>query len=367
MTARFVIYIIVILLGFVLSLWKSHSRSKRIFYVFFIITLLILESSLRSVNVGPDTLSYYFAFIDITNTGWREIWSSFFDSYVLGSGKDPGFLVFMKTVQLFSKNFQFFLFVCALLFFVPLGMIFYRYSDRLIQLVFAFTFYLAIFHIVALSGIRQQIATGFAFIAFLSLGKKQYWKSIVFILIGSVIHISAVLFLAVPFLHLFGGKVLKPLHLGTLILVPFVALTSNSIIFNLASFLPNDYYSGYGAENTVGGAITYIALMSLLSLFCYIAIRKKHLQEDTTVSFFYIMLPLLTLTAPLTSLSGAMIRVGQYFTVYMTLLVPFAIDRIAFGKNKDIIYIVAVITLIALSLRGEGFQYEFFWQASQLL
>lgn len=362
MNAKLVLFIVVIVLGVVLSIMKLPECSKRKYYVISIITLLILESCLRSVDVGNDTLSYFNAFQGITNTSWSEIWDSFYESYMLGSGKDPGFMVFMKLAQFISTDFNFFLLICALVFFVPLGIILYRYSERVIQLVFAFSLYLTLFHIVALSGVRQQLATGFTFIAFLFVGKQQYWKSIAFILLGSFIHISATLFLFVPLLYVFGKRILKTAHLASLVLVPLVALSSSSIMLYLASFLANDYYSGYGTYNTEGGAMTYIILMSLLSLFCFIAIRKNALNESATLSLFYVMLPLLTLTVPLTSLNGAMIRVGQYFTLYMTLLVPFAFDKISDKNSNSLFYIFSVVLLFVMSMRGEGLYYTFFWQ-----
>lgn len=363
MNARLILFIVVIALGVVLSLFfKVSENSKRKFYVFFVISLLVLESCLRSVDVGNDTQSYFNAFQGITSTSWSEIWDSFYDAYVLGSGKDPGFMVFMKLAQFISSDFNFFLFICALVFYVPLGIVLYRYSDRVIQLVFAFSLYLTLFHIVALSGVRQQLATGFTFMSFLFLGKQKYWKSIAFILLGSLIHVSAALFLFVPLLYVFGKKIIKTAHLASLVLVPAIALSSSSIMLYLASFLANDYYSGYGTYNTEGGAMTYIVLMSLLSLFCFIAIRNNALKESSNLSLFYVMLPLLTLTVPLTSLNGAMIRVGQYFTLYMTLLVPFAFDQISDKKTNSVFYIIAIVLLFVMSLRGEGLYYTFFWQ-----
>lgn len=367
MDAKLILFIVVIVLGVILNLWKTSERSKCKFYVISIISLLILESCLRSVDVGNDTQSYFNAFHDIINTSWSEIWGSFYDAYILGSGKDPGFMVFMKLSQLISTDFNVFLFVCALIFFVPLGIILYMYSERIIQLIFAFSLYLALFHIVALSGVRQQLATGFTFMAFLFVGKQQYWKSVIFILLGSLIHVSAALFLMVPLLDVFGKKIVKTVHLVSLVLVPAIALSSSSIMLYLASFLANDYYSGYGTYNTEGGAMTYIILMTLLSLFCFIAIRKSALKENPTLSLFYVMLPLLTLTVPLTSLNGAMIRVGQYFTLYMTLLVPFAFDNASNKKSNQIYYLFTIALLFVMSMRGEGLNYTFFWQNATFL
>ena len=74
------------------------------------------------------------------------------------------------------------------------------------------------------------------------------------------------------------------------------------------------------------------------------------------------MLRMLTLTSPLITLNGAMIRIGQYFTLYMMLLVPMAIDYISKGEIRRIIYWGMIAALVVLTLRSGDFEYFFFWQ-----
>ena len=367
MNIKVLLYIIIILLGIIFNDSKGSNEIRRKWYVFIIITILILESSLRSVSVGPDTLSYYYSFQRfITEGDWAEILSSFRRAYIEGEGKDAGYLVFMKLVQVMSTNFNFYLFICALVFFVPLGFILYRYSTNILQLMFAFSLYVALFHIVALSGIRQQVATGFAFMAFLQLDKNQYWKAFFFIILGSLIHISLLIFLLVPIIRITVSQHLKRIHLYSFFIIPFVIVYSRDIMTLLASFLVNEYYLGYSESETINGAYTYVVLMELLSLFCYIAIKKQSIDANTKTGLLYTMLPLLTMTAPLISLDGALIRVGQYFTLYMMLLIPMAIDAISRSTSRNIIYFSFIIILFILGF-GSGFsRYYFFWQEPQI-
>ena len=243
-----------------------------------------------------------------------------------------------------------------------MGMILYKYSNHILQLVFAFTLYVALFHIVALSGIRQQIATGFTFMAFLLLGDGKQLLSAIAIVLASMLHISAALFLLVILFSLFNRRLLKPIHLASFLTIPFAVVYAGAIMTFLASFLANDYYGTYGQDESAGGAVTYIALMELLSLFCYISIKKKDVVNDKVVGLLYIMLPLLTMTVPLISLNGAMIRVGQYFTLYMMLLAPIALDSFSAKGNNQIYYYVMIGALVLLSFNGAPFHYSFFWQ-----
>ena len=278
MNVKLVLYIIIIVLGIIFGNGEDPNGFKRKSYIIIIISLLILESSLRSIYVGPDTIGYYYNFLADKENTWSDVWSYFKSSYVEGEGKDAGFLVFTKLVQLFTTDFHIFLFVCAIVFFVPMGVILYRYSTHILQLVFAFTLYVTLFNIVALSGIRQQLATGFSFMAFLQLGKKHYLKSLLLIIAGSFLHISLSFYLVVFAITLFGAKQVKTIHLFSFATIPLVIVFAGPFMLFIASFLTNDYYSTYGSHAAMGGGYTYIILIELLSLFCFIAIKKEAVE-----------------------------------------------------------------------------------------
>ena len=362
MNIKLILYVVIVLLGIVLSSGCDPNGKKREWYVIIIISLLVLESCLRNVVVGPDTMAYESAFRRVTNISWGEVLSSFRTAYIEGEGKDPGYMVFMKLSQIITKDFNVFLFFCALPFFIPLGKLLYRYSSSIMQLMFAFTLYVALFHIVALSGIRQQIATGFCFMAFLQMDKGKNIKALITLMLGATFHISALIFAVVPALRLLSARVLKASHLFSFGVIPFVIAYAAPIMFFLASFLANDYYTTYADSESNGGATTYIVLMELLSLFCFISIKGGTIEKDNRKKLLYTMLPMLTLTSPLITLNGAMIRVGQYFTLYMMLLVPMAIDSFSKGEIRKFIYWGMIAALIVLTLQSGDFEYFFFWQ-----
>ena len=366
MDIKVILYTVVVLIGLIFG--DTNSFNKRKWYVVIIISMLILESCLRSITVGVDTRGYFYDYEEMKYFSWQNIWSSFSNAYLLGEGRDPGFLVYMKLIQSISYNFNVFLFFSALIFFIPLGIILFRYSTHIYQLLFAFTLYVALFNIVALSGIRQQVAMGFSFMSFLLLCKRKYVKSALMILIGSFIHISLLLFLIVIIIKLLFEKYLKNIHLLSFATIPLGFLWAGPIMLFFASFLSNDYYSLYGTKESAGGAILYIVLVELLSLFCYISIKKQSIVGYGNIKFLYPMLPLLTMTAPLTSLDGSMIRIGQYFTFYLMLLVPYAIDEIINVKiDRRLLYYSSVAFLISIDyISNNGFTYHFYWQEAQI-
>ena len=198
--------------------------------------------------------------------------------------------------------------------------------------------------------------------SFLQLNKDDFLKTILLIGCGAFIHVSALFFLLVPFSNLLLLRHIKFIHLASFFVIPYVIMYSSEVMLYLSSFLENSYYSTYGELEAQGGATLYIALMEMLSLFCYVAFFRADLKKNKRLSLMYIMLPLLTLTVPLINLTGTMIRIGQYFTIYMMLLVPYAIDFIAKGKSRQLFYLSSIAALILLCLKSGSFNYQFFWQ-----
>lgn len=360
MDIRIYLFSTVLLLGFVFSLNNTNKKTK--WYVILITLLLILDSSLRHLSIGPDTSTYYMFFNDVQLESWSDIFKSFGDTYLRGEGKDPGYSLLVKTFQLFSTDFNLYLFVIASWFFIPLGIILYRFSTHIFQLVFAFVLYIALFRIIALSGIRQQIATGFTFIAFIYFQKKQYKKYFIAIFLGSFIHISLLLFLLLYLVNVFVDKKIKILHWLTFLSVPLVIIFANIIVLFMASFIKNDYYSDYGLKEMSGGAQTYVGLILLISFSCLLFLKKDFFNNNYNNKVFYSNLPLLTFFSPLIMLDGSMIRMGQYFTIYLMLLIPFLFDYITKkGSLRIYLYSFSIVLIILFSLSTPT-KYYFFWE-----
>ena len=125
----------------------------------------------------------------------------------------------------------------------------------------------------------------------------------------------------------------------------------------MASFLEDDYYMGY-AYSKGSGAVVYIVLMELLSLFCFIVTKEYIILKDKKLSLLYTNLPLLTVFVPLITLHGTMIRLGQYFTMYLMLLVPYAVDLFAGKKSRWAIYIT-LMCILFLSVLENQIKYVF--------
>ena len=358
----------VIVLGLLLG--SNNSSRNRVWYIILCSAVLVFVASMRSPEFMTntyhiDTLNYLWSFENSLDMGWEEFWASVVDRYSgLNDESDIGFVGFEKFIGLFTQKFHFFSLIADLVFFIPFGIILYRYCSGIKQIIFAYVFYIALIQVFMLAGARQMFALGFDMMALISIIDKKKFRMILFFVLGVSIHFSSILF-AIPLLLLWFGispRMLKVLHATCLFLFPIVLIIPNTIIMFMGNAIGMEKYAHYGEYEVSGGGTTFIALIELLSAICFIAINRKELSKDKILKSFYVMAPLFTVFAPLIISNGTMIRISLYFHMFLALLVPYSIDRLFKGRNSTYAYMIAILALSFLSLSDGGLTYYFFWQ-----
>lgn len=231
-----------------------------------------------------------------------------------------------------------------------------RYIETLEGALLAFVLYLSLFNIIALSGLRQCITTGIAFFL-IPLINDRKWKIVIpTAVIGATIHISLLVILALIPLILLPDKIKKTFYFISIVLIPIVAVSARSIITYVVGFIANDYYSGYANAEQEGDPVMYVALCSIISIYEYCNYKKLASLENT--SFIIPSNILMTLAVPLIFLDGSMIRIGQYFTLYMTISLPLIFERISYRK----VAYFGCIAFLAFRILTSGGKYYFFWE-----
>ena len=358
----------VIILGILFG--NNDTKSNRRLYIIVCSAVLLFVAAMRSPewtanNFGIDTLAYKNYFESSIGVDWNSFWASVYERYVgKNDESDIGFLGLTCIIGLFTHDFAIFSLIADLLFFIPFGILLYRYCDRIIQITFAFIFYIALLQVFFLGGGRQMFAIGFDLMALLATFDKKKTKTIVFSIIAISIHFSAILF-AIPLIMIWAGtraKILKIAHLLCFLIFPIVLAFPNQVIVFMGESVGMEKYADYGKGAVVGGAFTFIILILFLSLFCYIAIKKRDLLQNDILRKFYVMAPMMTLFAPLIRSNGSMIRISLYFHLFLSVLVPFAIDCMFVKGNRRFAYIMSIGILSTLTLLNGGAEYYFYWQ-----
>lgn len=354
----FIIPIIIIL-----GILHNNSDFGRKSYITLCCFILMLTCALRSIFVGSDTQNYYNMYMDVINTSWNDIWIEFIDRYVNNvSEEDIGYVIFQKVISILTHDFHLFTFIAQLSFFIPMGLLLYKYTSKIIQLTLAFILYASLMNIIALSGGRQLYAIGFCIMAFISFIENKYKSMGIYIIMASFIHLSALLILIPITLNILSSRWLKRIHLLTLTLLPITLIYVNKIIIYMGNFIHSDKFARYGEGDANGGAILFIALMITFSFFCLITIKHRYLLSNNFLKKLYCMLPCISFFSPLVHADGAMIRVSMYFHLYLLLILPYSIDLTFNNKNKNYIYLLITFIFVIYALKNDSLSYYFFWQ-----
>lgn len=368
MHINLILVLFVILLG--LGMGVNDTRQRRLWYIILCSSVLVFVAAMRSpewmtYEYGIDTIVYRYNFEKSFDMGWNEFWAAATERYVgLNDDADIGFLGLLKIIGFFTHDFHIYSLIADLLFFIPFGLLLYRYTTSMKQIIFAYIYYIALVQVYFLGGARQIFALGFDLMALLAIMDRKKVATIILFLVGVSIHFSSLLF-AIPLLMIWfntSPKTLKRLHLVCFILFPLVFMMPNQIIAFMGDTSGLEKFSRYGKSVIQGGAYTYIFLTEMLSLFCMMAINKKDMAQNKTLQNFYVMVPLFTFFAPLVRSNGTMIRVALYYSIFLTVLVPYSIDCMFKNNEKTITYIVAIGALAFLTVANSGIRYYFYWQ-----
>lgn len=335
--------------------FKSRYRKG---YIIIISIFLILQSGLRHWSVGSDTMNYNYMFEVVKEMSWGQIFESFKLYYQLSEGRDPGYELFQKLVQLFTNDYQVYLILVAVIFFASFGSFIYKNTSRISDAMMAFLIYSVLFYaFFSITGIRQTIATSVALVSFELIKKRKLLFFLIIIFLASTIHKSVLIFM--PFYFAPMIKNVKFFY--------WVLVFTFPIIFAFRGSLASIFTSigGYDAYKYYEGAGTpvFTALMLIITIFSFLR-YKKVLQYNQTAKLFYSALIIAVFFTPLTWVNPSAMRVVQYFSIFMVLLVPKAIHTFhsVFRGGDKIMYNMILISLIVIYITRTNFEYKFFWQ-----
>ncbi len=341
---------VTLLLGALLLAIQPSERKKRIYIALMTVNWVCI-SGLRRVDIGADTLVYKGRFQRTAMTSWRHLFESFYLVYVDEEGKDPGYSVFEKVVQIFTDNYQVYLVVVAVLFFVGLAYWIYRYSADPCMSYLLFSSSLYAFY--ALTGLRQTVATVFVvFVGTKLIEKRRFWKFLLVVLLAFTIHKSSICFL--PFYFLSRIPVNKKTIALVSVLTP-LAFAFNEEIFHFLGYLVGYEYEEIENRGAYGFTFMYIAVTVIMVL-----LLRLFRTRCENYKMYYNALFLGLLFLPLVFVNPTAMRVVQYYSLFLMLSVP-QIVRCFSKKVRTPIYMV-MVTVLLLATNVYRYEYAFFWQ-----
>ena len=340
----------------------DNNRKK---YIVSICVILILQSGLRNVAVGEDTYNYFLMFQDVKSTSWKDIYGLILDYYRLGFGKDPGYLVFQKIIQILSGEFQIYLIIVAIIFFSALGNFVLKNTKSLGDAMMAFIIYSVLFYsFYSFTGIRQTLATAATLYSYELIKKKKLIPFLILIFLASTIHKSALIF--VPFYFIAHIKNIKIFYRSILFLFPIFMIFKVPIANYLKLIGGYEEYEQYKGA----GTFTFTAFFLFISIVALFR-RKYIIKNNINSQHYYNAFAIALILLPMSWINPSLLRIVMYFSIFMLLFIPEIINSFQYiSKNfKGDVTKFAMIILIALFLKSSlnsELKYGFFWQEMRL-
>ncbi len=321
MTAYFVLLLCPLLLYSVNSAYQKRvgftpeGRERRDRYtllVFFSILFILL--CLRSSSVGTDLSSYLFYFEKIDRTPLEEMFEP-------GSlDLEAGYLLLNKLVLFFTKDFQVLLVVCAALSLYPVYRLYRRSAAHPLLLIALFLTCTAFS--MYFSALRQVVAMGITLFAYDFIKKKKPLLFLVLVVLASLFHVTALVFLiAYPLYYVR----IKPKAM--LFCTPFFAilLLGNSSIFSfLSEYLPEKFKQLYG-EIEQTNSYNMLILLAVFALFCFIFPDERAVDRETA-GLRNFLIPILIIQC-FVPVSSVIMRINYFFLPFLPIIVARVLDR----------------------------------------
>lgn len=345
---------------------KSDKRStligrKKVLksYINWIIILLILITGLRNISVGPDTVGYYIDYGLFENMDWNQVIKLVTDYYNYGIGKDVGYDVLKKSLQTIDIPFRLFLFLVAILFFVPYGQIMKKLEHNTTAAFYAFLMFIALFLIYAFSSIRQDIAISATLIAFKFVCERKLIWFLLIVIIASTIHKSALLF--IPYYWIANISRVKTMATITAVILPLLFIFARPIGLFLAQTSGQDVYLLY-VQNTTKTAGTPILTFLLIGCFILYLISIPRLKEQNPKHYLYTNTIYLSVgLLPITWIDSNLVRTLLYFIIFLPIIIS---NCLVLSPHSYRRYITTIyILLISFFFISTFPPYDFFWNS----
>lgn len=342
----------------------DYEKARKRFAIF-VTVLLILQSGLRHVNVGPDTYQYMVSFYERIQWSWQQVFRNFIDVYWYGEGKDAGYTLLLKVFSVFSSDYQVYLVFVAILVFVPMITFIFKNTKRIDSLWIALLLYQTLFYsFFSVTGIRQAIATGLCLFSVEYIKNKKLLYFIILIVAGGFIHKSCLLFL--PFYWIAQLKKPRGLFISMLCLFPLMIYLGNAFTLQLAVISGSENYLGYAEQETVGAynLIIFYFFISIVGFARYWndkewMIEKRYIFNAVSLGIFFL---------PLTLNSANLVRVVQYYSIFILVFVGYVVTPSENVKMKALIPIVQIclISILIYKLWITPVDFAFFWQDMEI-
>lgn len=320
--------------------YSGRSRSNEIIFAIISVVFLLIIVGLRAPDMGYDLDGYLPAFDFLSSKDWIDIieMEEYFNF-------EKGYIVFNKLIGWIYPNSQFFMFVCAAISLIPIGVLIYRNTKNAL---ISWIVYLALpVFLINFSGLRQGIAIGITVVSYEFIKKRKLIPFILLVLLAGAFHSSAyIFFIAYP---LYRIRLNKTIAVGAFFALPVVWLFK-APIFRIVSKLFK--------ENAVpdnNNAVTLFLVFSIVYLFCALLGDRDREPISGLSNLFWFS----CVIQAMGGMYQTVMRVGYYFMIYLIILLPEVMDDIvkdnSDGDKRSATLSIIVVLLVSVCFLAYGF------------
>lgn len=313
-------------------------------FLIFIVGALI--SGFRSLSYTGDNIAYAQYYVINSAKSLAESWYD----VVHQIGKDP-FYYFVG--NLFSKmGFSYrgwFVFI-AIVYMAGFCYIMYKHSDNYF---FSILFMISLsYYYFSMTGLRQTLAFGICFFAFEMIYKKKRIMFILLVILASMFHSSALIFLIIYICANIPISCKQWIMTGVALIIAYV---TPNFINNVVSRLAwNENIENY-ANVTSGLSVFGFAIQVSILLFINYFIKNDFENERYYRPLINTMFIGAIIQAFAVNIDN-IFRMSMYFSVYGAYAVTSVIER-QNGTFKRILYMIIGMVMIMYMLRAGNYKY----------
>lgn len=334
---------------------KLGTARKDSQFMIIMCVILILQAGLRHENCGADTLAYKEFWELYRLSSWNRIFNALSKGFLF----DPGFFIFMKVSQYVFPTYQLFLILSATIYVSALCNFTYRLIDRNFDIVWFVLIYECLFYsTMAECTIRQGYAVAVCFYSYRFIEQRKLIPFVITIFIATTFHGSAFVFLPFYFLH--NTQKMGLVMIFALFTVPVLFYIKNEFVAFAVDTLNNEKYFNYkeAGDNSAYSFGAFYTLLYALGVW----FRKTYMKYKKNAPDILMAMTLGFALLPMLFVSGTLMRVVQYYSIFMVIFVPTLYNCIV-GHKKSFKYIfIGLFFVIFLKMVATNHRYAFFWQ-----
>ena len=327
---------------------KFQDRNKK-YYCLILGLLLFFIAALRSTSVGVDSGQYARHFYNIQQIDFKLL--------TIHYHKDPVFFYFVKILTYITTNHQWMFAIIGGAYAYSITRFIYKYSkDPMVSFIMLIPM---MYFAFSLTGLRQTMAISIILLSYDYIIRKHLFKFVFTVIIASLFHRSALLFLPAYFISIksFNNKKV----LVGILAVPIVFVLRPLLVSLVQNFMYETY--SISLDQGAGGWTTLFVyfLIILVSV-----VFSKQIQNEY-FPFFLKVMYVGTLIQMFVPLQPNIFRVSMYYNIASIILIPDILKTQNDKFSKLIAYSLFLILMgiqyYVFTYYAAGVQpYKFFWQ-----